>query len=74
MTNAVIAWKSQLTFISLWDFPIAVNHAHQRRVALKYVINEWNRNHDAGRGSGERQAREALDKRGEKRRRQVPRK
>ena len=51
-----------------------MNHTHQRRVALEYIINEWNRDHDAGRRSGERQAGKPLDERGEKRRGQVSRK
>jgi len=74
MTSVVNAWKWQLTFIRLWDFPVAVNHTHQRRVPLENIINEWNRDDDAGRRSGERQAGKALDKRGEKCRGQVSRK
>ena len=50
-----------------------MDHTHQRRVTLEYVVNEWDRNDDAGGRGGKRQAGKSLDEGGEKCRRQVSR-
>lgn len=54
------------TFERLRGHLIAVDHTHQSRVLLEYVINEWDRNYDTGGGGSEREARKTLHKRGKK--------
>ena len=60
------------TFEGLRGHPITVDHTHQGRVSLEYVINEWDRNYYTGGGCSEREARKTLDKRGKKRRGEMP--
>lgn len=54
------------TFERLRGHLIAVDHTHQSRVLLEYVIDEWDRNYDTGGGCSEREARKTLHKRSKK--------
>jgi len=61
----------EVVFEMLPRLLIAVDHTHQRGVALKDVINEWDGDYDTGGWCGERQARKTLYKRCKQRRGQM---